>query len=176
MKFIRYGKYVGEPADAIDLEELIKRLGDFFLQSGLDTEYCGVSQVDPDRPMEALREAILRALQEGDLLPEDAMSEELRKMLRDPAALNSQAVNDLLDKLTERLANEGFINPQQPPQVTPPPQTSARAQLGEPQDPQTEAPFEITYNTIDFLGFKTLQDLFGSLARSSFARHNTRDL
>src|SRR5438034_7256064 len=25
MKFIRYGKYVGEPADAVDLEELIKR-------------------------------------------------------------------------------------------------------------------------------------------------------
>ena len=24
MKFIKYGKYVGEPADAIDLEELVK--------------------------------------------------------------------------------------------------------------------------------------------------------
>src|SRR6266404_685589 len=83
MKFIRYGKYVGEPADAIDLEELIKRLGDFFLQSGFESQYYGVSQMDPDRSMEALREAILRALQEGDLLPEDAMSEELRKMLRD---------------------------------------------------------------------------------------------
>src|SRR5260370_8098143 len=32
-----------------------------------------------------------RALQEGDLLPEDAMSEELRKMLQDPAALNSRS-------------------------------------------------------------------------------------
>src|SRR5258708_3612290 len=176
MKFIRYGKYVGEPADAIDLEELIKRLGDFFLQSGFESQYYGVSQMDPDRSMEALREAILRALQEGDLLPEDAMSEELRKMLRDPSALNSQAVNDLLDKLTERLANEGFINPQQPPQVTPPPQTSARGQLGDPQDRQTEARFEITDKTIDFLGFKTLQDLLGSLGRSSFCRHETRDL
>jgi Ca-activated chloride channel family protein len=97
-------------------------------------------------------------------------------MLRDPGALNSQAVNDLLDKLTERLANEGFINPQQPPQVTPPPQTSARGQLGQPQDRQTEARFEITDKTIDFLGFKTLQDLLGSLGRSSFGRHDTRDL
>src|SRR6266576_2504023 len=154
MKFIRYGKYVGEPADAIDLEELIKRLGDFFLQSGFESQYYGVSQMDPERSMEALREEILR----------------------DPSALNSQAVNDLLDKLTERLANEGFINPQQPPQVTPPPQTSARGQLGEPQDRQTEARFEITDKTIDFLGFKTLQDLLGSLGRSSFGRHDTRDL
>src|SRR6266851_3733521 len=133
MKFIRYGKYVGEPADAIDLEELIKRLGDFFLQSGFESQFYGVSQMDPERSMEALREAILRALQQGDLLPEDAMSDELREMLRDPAAMNSQAVKDLLDKLTERLANEGFINPQQPPQVTPPPHTSAPAQLAWPQ-------------------------------------------
>ncbi len=111
MKFIRYGKYVGEPADAVDLEELIKRLGDFFLQSGFESQFYGVSQMDPERSMEALREAILRALQQGDLLPEDAMSEELRKMLQDPAAMNSQAVKDLLDKLTERLANQGFTSP-----------------------------------------------------------------
>ena len=80
MKFIRYAKYTGEPADAIDLEELIKRLGDFFLQSGFESQFYGVSQMDPEHSMEALREAILRALQEGDLLPGDAMSEELRKM------------------------------------------------------------------------------------------------
>src|SRR5947199_5727212 len=176
MKFVRYGKYTGEPADAIDLEELVKRLGNFFLQSGFESQFYGVSQMDPERSMEALREAILRALQEGDLLPENAMSEELRKMLQDPAAMNSQAVKDLLDKLTERLANEGFINPQQPPQVTPPPNTSARGRLGQPQDRQTEARFEITDKTIDFLGFKTLQDLLGSLGRSSFGRHDTRDL
>src|SRR5260370_13200877 len=176
MKFIRYGKYVGEPADAIDLEELIKRLGDFILQSGFESQFFGVSQMDPDRSMEALREAILRALQEGDWLPEDAMSDELRKMLQDPGAMNNQAVKDLLDKLTDRLANEGFINPQQPPQVTPPPQTSARGQVGQPHEPQPEARFEITDKTIDFLGFKTLQDLLGSLGRSSFGRHDTRDL
>ncbi len=37
MKFVRYGKYTGEPADAIDLEELVKRLGNFFLQSGFES-------------------------------------------------------------------------------------------------------------------------------------------
>ena len=98
MKFIKYGKYIGEPADSIDLEELMKRLGDFFLQSGFESQYYGVSEFDPDRSMEALREAILRALQEGDLLPEDAMTDELREMLQNPQAMNSQAVKDLLDK------------------------------------------------------------------------------
>src|SRR5258706_5855572 len=130
MKFIRYGKYVGEPADAVDLEELIKRLGDFLLQSGFESQFYGVSQMDPERSMEALREAILRALQEADLLPENAMSEELRKMLQDPAAMNSQAVKDLLDKLTEPLANQGFINPNQPPQVNPPPNPSTAGHHG----------------------------------------------
>src|SRR5947209_18308084 len=107
MKFIRYGKYVGEPADAVDLEELIKRLGDFFLQSGFESQFYGVSQMDPERSMEALREAILRALQDGDLLPENAMSHELREMLDEPSPMHSQAVKDLLDKIMERMANEG---------------------------------------------------------------------
>ena len=176
MKLIRYGKYVGEPADAVDLEELVRRLGDFFLQSGFESQFYGVSEMDPEKSMEALREAILKALQDGDLLSQDAMSDELREMLQNPQARDSQAVKDLLDKLMERMAQEGYINPQQPPQVTPPPQSSARGQLGQAQDRQTEARFEITDKTIDFLGFKTLQDLLGSLGRSSFGRHDTRDM
>jgi Ca-activated chloride channel homolog len=176
MKVIRYGKYVGEPADAVDLEELVRRLGDFFLQSGFESQFYGVSQMDTEKSMEALREAILKAIQDGDLLPEDAMSNKLREMLKNPQARDSQAVKDLLDKLMERMAEEGYINPQQPPQITPPPQTSARGQLGQPQERQPETRFEITDKTIDFLGFKTLQDLLGSLGRSSFGRHDTRDL
>jgi Ca-activated chloride channel homolog len=176
MKFIRYGKYAGEPADAVDLEELVKRLGDFFLQSGFESQYYGVNEMDPDRAMEALKEAILRALQEGDLMPDDAMSEEMRKMLQDPGAMNNQEIKDLIEKLMERLEQEGFINPQQPPQVTPPNTSSARGQVGDAQERQQEVRFEITDKTIDFLGFKTLQDLLGSLGRSSFGRHDTRDL
>ena len=176
MKFVRYGKYIGEPADAVDLEDLVRRLGDFFLQSGFESQFYGVSEMDPEKSMEALRDAILKALQSGDLLPQDAMSDELREMLNSPQAKDSQAVRDLLDKLMERMAQEGYINPQQPPQVTPPPQTTARGQLGQPQERQPEARFEITDKTIDFLGFKTLQDLLGSLGRSSFGRHDTRDL
>ncbi|MGC1904739.1 MAG: VWA domain-containing protein [Candidatus Acidiferrum sp.] len=176
MKFIRYGKYVGEPADAIDLEELVKRLGNFFLQSGFESQFYGVSEMDPEKSMEALKDAILRALQEGDLLPQDAMSDELREMLQNPNARQNQEVRDLIEKLMERMSQEGYINPQQPPQVTPPPQTSARGQVGQAQQRETEARFEITDKTIDFLGFKTLQDLLGSLGRSSFGRHATRDL
>ena len=176
MKFVKYGKYVGEPADAIDLEELVKKLGNFFLQSGFESQFYGVSEMDPEKSMEALKDAILRALQEGDLMPEGAMSDELREMLKNPSARQSQEVRDLIEKLMERMAQEGYINPQQPPQVTPPPQSSARGQVGEAQERDADARFEITDKTIDFLGFKTLQDLLGSLGRSSFGKHATRDL
>jgi Ca-activated chloride channel family protein len=176
MKFTKYGKYVGEPADAVDLDELMKRLGDFLLQSGFESQFYGLSEMDASHSMEALREAILRALQEGDLLPDDAMSDELRELLQDPGALNNEEMRDLIDKLIERMTQEGFINPQQPPQVTPPPENTPGGRLGQAQDTNTEARFEITDKAIDFLGFKTLQDLLGSLGRSSFGRHDTRDL
>ena len=176
MKFIKYGKYVGEPADAIDLEELVKKLGNFFLQSGFESQFYGVSEMDPEKSMEALKDAILRALQEGDLMPEGAMSDELREMLQESQRPAKPGSERLIEKLMERMAQEGYINPQQPPQVTPPPQSSARGQVGDAQERDTEARFEITDKTIDFLGFKTLQDLLGSLGRSSFGRHATRDL
>jgi Ca-activated chloride channel family protein len=36
--------------------------------------------------------------------------------------------------------------------------------------------FELTEKGIDFLGYRTLRDLLGSLGKSSFGRHDTRDL
>jgi Ca-activated chloride channel family protein len=176
MKVVRYGKYVGESADAVDLEELVRRLGDFFLQSGFESQYYGMNEMDPDASMEALREAILRALQEGELLPEGTLSDELQQMLDSTEAMNSEEVRELLDQLIERMAQQGYINPQQPPQVTPPPEKGARGELGAPHERLPETRFEITDKTIDFLGFKTLQDLLGSLGRSSFGRHDTRDM
>src|SRR5258708_34383547 len=176
MKFTKFSKYTGEPADGVDLEELVKRLGDFFLRSGFESQYYAISEFDPERSMEALREAILRALQEGELLSDDKLSEELRKLLNRSDASNNQEIRDLLDKLVERLSNEGFINPQQQPQITPPNQMSARGAVGDAQERKTEARFEITDKTIDFLGFKTLRDLLGSLGRSSFGLHYTRHL
>jgi Ca-activated chloride channel family protein len=177
MKFTKFSKYTGEPADSIDLEQLVKKLGDFFLQSGFESQFYDMNEFDPERSMEALREAILRALQEGDLFDENSLTEEMRQMLQQSDAMNNEEIRDLIDKLMERMAQEGFINPQQPPQITPPNQATARGSVGQPMDRnQSQVRFEITDKTIDFLGFKTLQDLLGSLGRSSFGRHDTRDL
>ncbi|HLI76345.1 MAG TPA: VWA domain-containing protein, partial [Acidobacteriaceae bacterium] len=40
--------------------------------------------------------------------------------------------------------------------------------------PQTEARFEVTDKSLDFLGYKTLRDLMGSLGKANFGRHDTR--
>ena len=42
--------------------------------------------------------------------------------------------------------------------------------------PDAKVKFEVTDKSLDFLGFKTLKDLLGSLGKSSFGRHDTRDL
>jgi Ca-activated chloride channel family protein len=88
---------------------------------------------------------------------------------------DSQEVQQMLDRLIERLTEEGYINPLQPPQITAPPEKTPRGQAGE-QNQESQTRFEITDKTIDFLGFKTLQELLGSLGKSSFGRHDTRDL
>src|ERR1700738_5582435 len=129
MKYIRYRKYTGEAADAVDLEELVKRLGDFFLQSGFESQFYGPTGMDSEKAMEALKEAILRALQEGDLMPNEALNDELREMLKDPQALTSDAVNDLLEKLMERLGGGGDINPQETPPLTPPAEKNPGGEL-----------------------------------------------
>ena len=172
MKYIRYTKYTGEPGGGVDLQELVKRLSDFFLQSGFESQYYNVSEMDPERSMEALRQAIERALEEGDLLPDG----ELQKLLDGSPEERDARMKELIDQLIERLMEEGYVTGQ--PQVTPPPQKTPRGQVGRghERDRESQARFEITDKTIDFLGFKTLKDLMSSLGKSSFGRHDTRDL
>ena len=171
-KYIRYTKYTGEPADGVDLQELVKRLSDFFLQSGYESQFYGMSEMDPEKSMEALRQAIQRALEQGDLLP----NQELQDLLDGTPEQMDAKMKELIDQLIDRLMEEGYVTGQ--PQVTAPPDKTPRGQVGQgrDRDRENEARFEITDKTIDFLGFKTLKDLMGSLGKSSFGRHDTRDL
>jgi len=171
MKYTRYSRYTGELADEINLDDLMGRLSDFLLQSGFESQAYGIYEMDSERTMEQLREAILRALEEGDLLPPELM----QQMLENPDLSQNEQLRDLVNRLIERLTEEGYISPQQPPQITPPPAETPGGQIGRDQ-PDAHARFEITDKAIDFLGFRTLKDLLASLGKSSFGRHDTRDL
>jgi Ca-activated chloride channel family protein len=174
MKYIRYSKYAPEAADDVDMQDLMSKLSDFFLQSGFESQY-GVYELDMERSreqyMEALREAILRALQEGDLIPPEMM----QQLMQNPDISQNQELRDLIEQLIQRMEEEGYITQQQSARVSPPPSETPGGQIGRDQ-PKMEARFEITDKALDFLGFKTLKDLLASLGKSSFGRHDTRDL
>jgi Ca-activated chloride channel family protein len=174
MKYVRYSRYTPDAADDVDLQELMNRLSDFLLQSGFDSPY-GVYEMDMERSqekmMEQLREAILRALQEGDLIPPELME----KLLENPDMSQDQDLQQMIDRLVERMEQEGYISRRDQAQVTPPPSQTPGGQAGRDQQ-NVEARFEITDKALDFLGFKTLKDLLASLGKSSFGRHDTRDL
>jgi Ca-activated chloride channel family protein len=168
MKYTKYSRYTGEEAGDVDLHDLLKRLTDFLLQSGYESQF-GYQDQDVSQTMEELRQAILDALAQGDLLPPHLMQE----MLSNPDIDSNQSLRDLIDKLIERMNQEGFLNSQA--QITAPPSDTPGSAAGHGH-PQPHARFEITDKALDFLGFQTLKDLLASLGKSSFGRHDTRDL
>ncbi len=170
MKIIRYSRYTGQEAGDVDLQELMNRLSDFLIQSGFASDQYGIYEMDPQQSMDDLRQAILRALEEGDFLPPDLTEELLQNS--DPA--QNQRLSELIDQLIERLAQEGYVNTNSPT-ITDAPQNTPGGRIGQ-GSPDMRARFEITDKAIDFLGFRTLRDLLGSLGKSSFGRHDTRDL
>ena len=171
MKYTRYSRYTGESLDWLDMEQLVNRLSDFLLQSGFEGQSYGIYEMDPEQTMDQLRDAVLRALLEGDMIP----PEMLEQLLGQEGQEQNQDLEKLLDAIMDRLAQEGFISPQQP-QITPPPDRTAPGHLGGNQQREGQTRFEITDKTLDFLGYKTLRDLLASLGKSSFGRHDTRDL
>ena len=54
---------------------------------------------------------------------------------------------------------------------------SGRAGAATGPDGENQAPvkFEVTDKTLDFLGYRALRDLLGSLGKSSYGRHDTRE-
>ncbi|HEY8151959.1 MAG TPA: VWA domain-containing protein [Vicinamibacteria bacterium] len=158
MALIRYHRYVGELWDDLDLGELVGELSDFLLQSGFDTEEGEYSEDQ----LQALHDAILEALMRRGLLSD----EDLQKLLDD-----GDALEQFLDKVVERLMREGYLSMSEGRPFQDP--TQGRAGFG-PAGPPIK--FELTEKGVDFLGYKTLRDLLGSLGKSSFGRHDTRDL
>src|SRR5438552_2698736 len=93
--------------------------------------------------------------------------EDLQKLMDD-----RESLDQFLQKVVERMLREGYL----------------KASEGQPFHDPTEGgggghgpagppiKFELTEKGVDFLGYKTLKDLLGSLGKSSLGRHDTRDL
>jgi Ca-activated chloride channel family protein len=163
MRRIRYSKYVPDPAGDMSLEDLLGALSDYLLRSGFQ-ENMWYELPEADQTMDALRRAIEQALLNGDLF-----DEEMRDRL-DQMQMEGE-LDQLIEQLIQRMQQEDYISIDQP--HDPSKNSSVGGQTGEAQQ---QARFEITDKSLDFLGFKALRDLLGSLGKSSFGRHDTRDL
>jgi Ca-activated chloride channel family protein len=171
MKITRYSRYTGEDAGAVDLEELLSRLSDFLLGSGFGRSFYEIYEMDPQQTLEQLREAILKALAEGDLLPPDLYD----RLFGEAGTGQHGELDQLLDALVQALFDQGYLS-SPAPQVLPPSTATAVGQAGPESEAARRARFEITDKTLDFLGYRALRELLGSLGKSSYGRHDTRDL
>jgi Ca-activated chloride channel homolog len=162
MRRIRYSKYVPDPAGEMSMEDLLSALSDYLLQSGFQN-YMFYELPEGDQSLDALRRAIEQALMDSDLFDEE-MREQLQRLQMEGN------LDELIEKLIERMEQEDFISIDDPPDPSQP--SSTGGQTGESQ----QAKFEITDKSLDFLGYKALRDLLGSLGKSSFGRHDTRDM
>ncbi len=163
MKRIRYSKYVPDPASEMSMEDLLGALSNYFLQSGFSDNFW-YQLPEGEKTLDELRRALEQALLNGELFDEE-MRDRLQQMQMEGE------LEELIEKLIERMQQEDYISIDQP--HDPARQSSVGGQVGEAQQ---QAKFEITDKSLDFLGFKALRDLLGSLGKSSFGRHDTRDM
>ena len=168
MKYIKYSKFSGDPFAGLSAEDLLEILQDFLLDSGFYGDSWGFYEMDQERTMEQLHQALLQAMTDKGMI-----SQELLEQLRESAeTYQGSQLSELINKLMERLAEEGYITIDSPPR----PGKLTEPQPGQLMGAEGKAKFEITDKALDFLGFKTLKDLLASLGKSSFGRHDTREM
>jgi Ca-activated chloride channel homolog len=179
MRFTNYTRYSGSHADALNIEALLEHLSDFLLQSG----FAGGTHHNPfwgefggeDRSLEALKDALLRALIEsGQLTPE--MIEELRGKGGD--AEIQQKIAELLDRLIERLVQEGYLDltntaPPAAGRIEP---SESDGSIDQARSAARHVEFNLTQKGVDFLGYRTLRHLLGAMGHSGFGSHQTPHL
>ena len=161
MKWIKYSKYTGEDM-GIGAEDLLQALSDFLLESGFSTQYMPAGEWD-QRTLEDLKNAIQQALEQGKLFDEESLQEMMEQLQK----MSPEQMDKLLENLIQKMVDEGQITIEDPAN-----QPAAGSGAGK----DSKVKFEVTDKSLDFLGFKTLKDLLGSLGKSSFGRHDTRDL
>ena len=141
-------------------------MSDLLLASGFNNPWD--PQSGDDQTLQALHDAILDALLNGGVLS-DEMLDQLTGPPRQPGAQAREAVEALVQRIIERLSTEGYVT-----------------MAGQPDAQKLEGPataggadgttrFQVTDKAIDFLGYRALRDLLGSMGRSSIGRHDTRE-
>jgi Ca-activated chloride channel homolog len=175
MRFTRYGKFNGLDVWSLNLGDLMEGLSDSLLYSGFDDDYYWTRERTPqDTSLDALRRALLQALVDQGMLSEH----QIKQMLdENEGKYEGSQLQEMLNQLIERLVEEGYLTLHEEPQNS----DRRRDNGGNGQGQIEEAlprnvKFEVTEKGLDFLGYKTLRGLLGSLGKSSLGRHDTLHL
>lgn len=173
MKFIRYSKFKGFDVFGLNLGDLMQSLSEMMLDSGFNDDYWWTRQRNEvDDSLDALRQAILKALLEKEILhPQD-----VEKMLADnDGKFKGSLLEELINKLIERLVEEGYLDLKEVEQQQREMQNGVgNGEVGEALPRNIK--FNLTEKGLDFLGYKQLQNLLGSVGKSSIGRHDTQYL
>jgi len=172
MRITRYGQYTGQWWDSLSLEDLLGELADTLLQSGFRNRYFDeyLDEMSSDRNLQELYQAILEALATGGRI----RYEDVEDWLEGKETEATKQLAQVLKALLERMLQEGYI--------TLPGDDFGRLErdphgfMGGTGPESSQIKFELTNKAIDFLGYRTLRDLLGSMGRSSAGRHETHEL
>lgn len=183
MRYTTYSKHLPELADTVNVQALLDQLADFLLQSGFaggpySHPFWGeFGEDEHDRSLDALRQAILQALIDSGQLTPDML-----KVLRGESTGDAQRdadlerqLADVLDKIVQKLIEDGYLNVSEAPQM-PAGQQPLLGPGGTAREAAQQVQFSLTEKGIDFLGYKTLKHLLGSIGKSSFGAHDTEHL
>jgi len=170
----RYTKFTGDDLDEVDLEELLSKLSDMLLGSGFDNPHgLPYDGDEPGHSRQSLHDAIMEAILNGGVLSDDTLERLLGKDWRDGDDAE-QRLDALIETIIEKLQAQGYLSG--------PPNLDAERERREAQgggggmDNPEQYRFEITDKSLDFLGYRALRDLLGSLGKSSLGRHDTREM
>ncbi len=177
MRFTTYTKYTGSLLETLNLQELLDQLADFLLQSGFaggpyHHPFWGeFGEDESGDSLESLKEAILQKLMEmGKVTPEM-----LRALSEEPDEEGARQLAEMLDEIVQKLIEEGYLStegtPQMPAEGQP---VTGPGSMG--QGASRSIKFNLTQKGLDFLGYKTLKHLLGSVGKSSFGAHETAEL
>ena len=169
MKFIKYTRYTGDDF-GISAEDLIRVLSEYFLRSGFERQYLDFSEMD-ERSIEELQDAIQQALESGQLFDDQRLEEMMDKLRQ----MSLEEMEQLVDRLVEKLAEENYLSIGEPGPRDPSTGSAPSGGVGSDQS-QKSMRFELTGKGVDFLGYKTLKDLLGSLGKASLGSHDTREM
>ena len=180
MRFTTYTKYKKSWLDALNLQKLLEMLSGFLLDGGFAGgphfhPYWGWSGVEDTSSLEALKQALLRALaQSGQLTKE--MIEELRGEGPGNPEVQQQ-IADLLDEIIRKMVEEGYItlDGQVGGLGGSVSEAAGEGQVDEARDAARQVNFNLTKRGLDFLGYRALRNLLSSMGKSSIGSHETRE-